>query len=202
MNARVLAAIGVLAVFGPSPDVVFAAPRDATIVVQVDNFADVPREDLAEAESVATRIFEAIGVTFIWAHEEVPFNDPRGLRVHLRLLTRRMAERKISKERIRGDVLGEAITRSRCAYIFVHRISAVAMQALHDYERVLGLAIAHEIGHIVLPTHGHSESGIMGPHVYLRSKYNLVSFTESQGDAIRGLLLRHASSRSGATAQP
>ena len=44
-----------------------------------------------------------------------------------------------------------------------------------DYTRILGLTIAHELGHIVLPTSGHSDSGIMNPHVYLRSKYNLVS---------------------------
>lgn len=197
MNARVLAATGVLALFSPSPRVVFAAPQDAAIVVQVDNFADVPREDLAEAESVATRVFEAIGVTSIWIHEEVPFDDPRGLRVHLRLLSRHMADRKISKERIADDVLGEAVQGSRCAYIFVHRIASIAMQELRDYARLLGLSIAHEIGHIVLPTRGHSGSGIMSPHVYLRSKYNLVYFTEPQGDAIRELLLRH--SRSGVT---
>ena len=63
------------------------------------------------------------------------------------------------------------------------------MQHGHQYTRVLGLVIAHEIGHIVLPTNGHSRVGIMSPHVYLRSKYNLVYFTSEQGEAVRALLM-------------
>lgn len=188
-GARRLNLGSVLAVFGLSlPGVVFAGQREATIVVQVGNYADIPPKDLANAERVANHVYAAIGVRMIWVHDEGPTDDPQDLRVYLRLLSRDMANRKISTERIAGDVLGHAISPSRCAYVFDHRILSVAMQHGHDYARVLGLVIAHEIGHIVLPTNGHSDVGIMSPNVFLRSKYNLVYFTSGQGEAVRALL--------------
>ena len=190
--AAMWSAVSVLAASGfSSPAVASAAQREGTIVVHVDNYAGVPAKDLTKAELIADRVYDAIGVRVIWVHEEAS-DDPPGLRVHLRLLSRDMADRKISKERIPDDVLGQAIPASQCAYILFHRIPHVAVQEGHDYRRVLGLVVAHELGHIVLPTEGHSETGVMNRHVYLRSKYNLVYFTNEQGEAIRGLLMKLA----------
>jgi hypothetical protein len=198
-DARLLTVGGVLTAFSFfSPEVVSADQREPTIVVQVDDYAGIRRADLVDAEMIADRIYQAIGVRVIWVHEEVPPGDPRGLRVHLRLLSRDMAARKIFQERIANDVLGQAVPPSRCAYIFFHRVSAVARQRLTDYARVLGLTMAHEIGHIVLPSAGHSDTGIMNPNVYLRSKYTLVYFTNEQAEAIRALLMKLANNRSSA----
>jgi len=198
-RARLLTLSSLLTAYGiSSPALLFAGQRDATIVVQVDNYAGISRPNLANAELVADRIYEAIGVRLIWVHEEVPPGDLRGVRVHLRLLSRDMATRKISQERIANDVLGQAVPPSRCAYVFFHRVSAVARKQLTDYTRVLGLTMAHEIGHIVLPSAGHSNTGIMNPNVYLRSKYTLVYFTLEQGEAIRALLIKIAMIRSSA----
>src|SRR3970040_2024300 len=42
-----------------------------TIVAQVDDFAEIPREELDAAEQLAARIYESIGVRTIWVHGEV-----------------------------------------------------------------------------------------------------------------------------------
>jgi hypothetical protein len=174
-SARRFSVTGVLAIVCASwAESVFAGQQTGswlgTIVAQVDNYARISPRDLAEAEQLATCIYEAIGVRTIWVHGEVQVQDPRGLRVRVFLLSREMEERKITDERIKKDVLGQAHRPSRGAYIFSHRIAAVAVKRSQDGARVLGLVIAHEMGHIMLPAHSHSETGIMSADVDAWSK--------------------------------
>ena len=164
-----------------------------TIVAQVDDFAEIPREELDAAEQLAARIYESIGVRTIWVHGEVPLQDPRGLRVHVRLLSRTMAERKISKERIKDNVLGQANRPSRSVYVFFHRIPPVAFEHAQDYVRVLGLVMAHEVGHILLPADSHSATGIMSVKADVWSK-SVRYFTAEQGAAICSMLVEGAQS--------
>lgn len=159
-----------------------------TIVVQVDNYTEISARDLAEAEQQATRIYEAIGVQMIWVHGEVSMQDPRGLPVRVLVLSREMAERKIAEEQIKKDVLGQANRPSHWAYIFAHRIVAVAVKRRQPYSRVLGLVIAHEVGHIMLPAYSHSETGIMSADVDVWSK-KVSTFTIQQGAAIRSMFI-------------
>lgn len=190
-SARAIAATCGLIVLALSQETAVAGEWEATIVAQVDDHAEIPPADLIEAESAAAHIYESIGVRVIWVHADVPFDDPRGVRVHVRLLSRTMTDRKIAKEKITSDVLGEAIAAARCAYVFVDRIPPVVFQFGQPYTRVLGLVIAHEIGHILLPGQGHAESGIMSAHVNLWSR-KLVYFTPEQGTEITSLLMRLA----------
>lgn len=162
------------------------AGRELTIVAQIENYARISPRDLAVAEQQAGRVYEAIGVRTIWVHGEVPLQDPRGLPVRVILLPREMAERKIAEERIKNDVLGQANRPSRWAYIFADRIAAVAVKRRQDGARVLGLVIAHEVGHIMLPAHSHSETGIMSGQADVWSK-KLSHFTTEQGAGIRSL---------------
>ena len=47
------------------------------------------------------------------------------------------------------------------ATVFVDRVESVARGAGIDERRVLGLAIAHEIGHVLLNSNTHASSGLM-----------------------------------------
>lgn len=161
---------------------------EPTIVAQVENYARISPRDLAAAEQQAARVYEAIGVRMIWVHGEVPMEDLRGLRVRVLLLPREMAERKIAEERIKNDVLGQANRPSHWAYIFTDRIAAVAVKRKQDGARVLGLVIAHEVGHIMLPAHSHSETGIMSGQAGAWSKKSQ-HFTPEQGAAIRSMFI-------------
>jgi hypothetical protein len=54
-----------------------------------------------------------------------------------------------------------ATRRGVLATIFHDRVQTVAQRAALDYHLLLGRAIAHEVGHLLLPAKGHSASGLM-----------------------------------------
>ena len=155
-----------------------------TLLVRVDNDAKIPAADLAEMEDEVARSFLGVGVQVIWQHGEVALDDSRGMRVHLRLLSRLNAERKIAKERIGNTVLGQTNRPARRVYIFCHRIVEASVKYLHDYTRILGLVVAHELGHVLLPAGSHSDSGIMKGRTNFWGKI-AHEFTPEEGEAIR-----------------
>ena len=158
------------------------------IVVEVDNDARIPAADLAEINEVVARSYLAIGVQVIWEHREVALDDPRGLRVYLRLLSRISADRKIMKERIGNAVLGQTTRPARLVYIFVHRIVEASVKFSHEYTQILGSVVAHELGHVLLPPGSHSESGVMKGRANLWGKI-AHEFTDQEGATIRARLL-------------
>jgi hypothetical protein len=86
------------------------------------------------------------------------------------------------------NVFGLAAREAGRAYIFTHRIASQALRHSDDFRRLLGLIMAHEVGHLVLPPHSHSDDGIMRANIGVRSKSRL-DFTTEQGVAIRSMLL-------------
>lgn len=178
-----LLALFILGALGPA----LAAAQ--TIVVEVENDARMPAEDLAEMERLVGRSYEAIGVRAIWVYGEVPLDDPRGLRVHLRLLSRTRADRKIATERIARDVLGQTNPPARLVYVFTARIVEASVKFAHDYTRILGLVVAHELGHVLLPAGSHADTGVMNGRANLWAKI-AHEFTPEEGEAIRAGLAR------------
>ena len=184
MNRSALHSLATVLVF------VAACPTLATaqtLVVQVDNNARIPAADLAQTENVVGHSFHAISVRVIWEHSEVPLDDLRGRRVHLRLLSRTSADRKIAKERLANAVLGQTVRPARLVYIFCHRIVEASVKYSHEYTRILGLVVAHELGHALLPAGSHSESGVMKGRANLWGKL-AHEFTAEEGEAIRAEL--------------
>jgi hypothetical protein len=157
------------------------------LLVQVDNDARMPAVAVARMEQVAAGSFLRIGVQVIWEHGEVPLDDSRGMRVHLRLLSRANAERKIAKERIGDAVLGQTNRQGRRVYIFSGRIVDESFKYSRDYTLILGLVVAHELGHVVLPAGSHSDAGVMKGRARLRGRIPR-EFTPEEGEAIRELL--------------
>jgi len=142
-----------------------AAAEDSTqtLVLRVFNYAQVPVFDLQAAEEEATRIYHAAGISLVWVNPGAPPNESHRDALHLTvvLLNGVMAQRKIFEDQLGADILGRADQVTRRAYLFSHRISAVAAERSVDVVRVLGRVLAHEIGHMVLPEPGHAERGIM-----------------------------------------
>jgi len=159
-----------------------------TLVVQVDNDARMPAADLAQMEGVVGDSFRAIGVQVIWEHSEVALDDPRGMRVRLRLLSRTRANRKIMLERIGNSVLGQTNRPARLVYIFVRRVVEASVKYSHEYTRILSFVVAHEFGHVLLPAGSHSDSGVMNGRANLWGKI-AHEFTPEEGEAIRARLL-------------
>jgi hypothetical protein len=128
-------------------------------------------------------------VQVIWEYREVALNDPRGLRVHLRLLSRTSGDRKITRERIGRAVLGQTNRPARLVYIFISRIVDASMRFAHNYTHILGLVVAHELGHALLPAGSHSDSGVMKGRANFWGKI-AHEFTPEEGEVIRAALIK------------
>jgi hypothetical protein len=182
-RTRPLSFVAVLMLVGLRP----ALAVGQTVVIQVENDARIPATDLAQMERLVERSYLAIGVRMIWEHGEVALDDQRGLRVHVRLLSRTRADRKITTERIRSDVLAQTNRPGRIVYIFCRRIVEASMKYSHEYTRILGLVVAHELAHVLLPAGSHSDTGVMKGRANLWAKL-AHDFTPEEGAAIRSML--------------
>jgi hypothetical protein len=195
-GGRLLAlGIAVIVFLVSSSEIAFAEQEEAAIVAQIENECGLSQAALNEAEQLAARIYEAIGVRLTWVHRELLFQAQPGLRLRVLLLPRRMADRKIARERIRREVLGQANRPARLVYIFCARIGEASVKYMQEYTRLLGLVLAHEMGHVVLPVSSHLNTGIMREKVDVWSK-TVKYFTAEQGDAIRSMLLPESQTES------
>jgi hypothetical protein len=168
-----------------------AAPglRDATIVLHVVNYAALSRDVLDVAMARVSTVYERIGVRIVWVEGEQSAKALEDGRRHLSilLLSRDMAEKKISADRINDGVLGQAHVSSGRASIFCDRIASTP-GALKHFPIPLGNIIAHEAGHLLLGANSHSRSGIMRPNADVRAPL-LQSFDKTQARTIRTTLM-------------
>jgi hypothetical protein len=157
------------------------------IVIHVDNYARIPDADRSEAEEAVTRIYAKAGVRIAWVtgHDQT---DAPGLHVRVQLLPADMAMKKIRTERLDNSVLGRAARGAGRAFIFIHRIASIALRHRDNFRRLLGVVMAHEVGHLVLPFYGHSDRGIMRANFGVRST-SFHEFTAEEADAIRATLM-------------
>jgi hypothetical protein len=88
-------------------------------------------------------------------------------------------------------VLGQANRPARLVYIFCARIGEASVKYVQEYTRLLGLVVAHETGHVLLPVDSHSDTGIMRAGVDWRTK-TINYFTAEQGELIRSMLIRES----------
>ena len=149
----------------PADPMAATSQGQPTIVLHVINYAALSRDVLDEAKARVASVYEVIGVRTVWVDERGSADQRQDGRLHLTilLLSRDMAEKKISAEGIKDGVLGQAHLPSGRASIFCDRIAT--MPGAPTYFPIpLGDVIAHEVGHLVLGTNSHSRSGIMRAH--------------------------------------
>ena len=142
----------------------------ATIIIRSYNNFGVPAPDLAAAREHAQAILQEAGVNMVWADcwvgDRQPSNAP--LRCHepvggdIVLRLQKTGEGDRSKFVSMGfSLVGTAGAAPFLATVYVDRVESVARGAGIDARRVLGLAIAHEIGHLLLNSNTHATSGLM-----------------------------------------
>jgi hypothetical protein len=83
-------------------------------------------------------------------------------------------------------VLGVAARETGYAFILTPRVIDFADYYFTNRAELLGRVLAHEVGHLVLPVHSHSTTGIMRADLDVRA--TLPGFTPEQGDTIRMLV--------------
>jgi hypothetical protein len=164
-----------------------ARNSDLTIMVQVTNLAGVPEKTLRDAERLAGYVFLKTGVHVNWlaAGPEAGVTD-----IPIRLLRGR------PDQKLHGDAAGfaELVPGNASAGVY-YQVALDAADSLRaDVAGILGAAIAHEIGHVLLNSAAHSRAGIMRPRLgrmeARMAERGELLFTSEEGNTIRESVMR------------
>lgn len=164
--------------------------------VHVENYAAVAPSMIHGAQNQVARIYKAAGVRVTWSTRRDHADCAGTLTIHVLLLSLEMEDRISRNDGVGSMVLAQASQEGRRVHVFWSRVDAhVSRTSLPD---ALGVIIAHELGHVLLPTRGHASAGIMQGTYMMHSSY-LQRFTSDQAAAIRAFITAHApgQSRSG-----
>jgi hypothetical protein len=184
--------------------------RSLTLTIDVYNYAKVDAKTMKDAEKVATRIVRETGVETRWVDisdsgqadlvEERSF-DPT--HITLDVLPRAMGDHLQLSNDVMGLAPGVGPDR-QIVYVFYNRIDRVNGTQLQLEARLDGIyvrtsqtfghAIAHEVGHLLLNTEGHSKTGIMRATWQLDDLRDValgrLFFTSQQAEVIRAEVIR------------
>lgn len=130
-----------------------------SIVLLVDNVARLRESELEAAQALAAAILRTAGLESTWVDCRAPRSAGTAMWVVLGRADR--SERMIARLQRPADLLGMAPLGSGRVYIFPERIRHYAGSKKRSFEAVLGHVLAHEVGHHLLPEHGHADTGIM-----------------------------------------
>ena len=160
-----------------------------TIEVVTVNQARIPRETVKRAEQVATRIFLAAGIRLEWTNTAPDSVEPyretaQQLKIHI------VPDSPMKQAGRRLGVAERLVDNSdRRTFVFYNRIVDLARLNGIDIAPILGHALAHEMGHVLLPYGSHTSQGIMREE-WNRAEFEamargLLTFTAQHTDLIR-----------------
>ena len=150
-----------------------AVPKtEATVVIRTYNYANVASPELATARVEATHIFGRARIAVEWTECRVPGSangaactEPLtpGRHLMLRLVDRTPAN---AADAERVVVLGESMVDREerggvLMTVDLFRVRTIADRAATGVPVLLGRAIAHEIGHLLLGSADHPRLGLM-----------------------------------------
>ena len=158
------------------------------------------------ALDIASSIVSAAAVELIWRHcnepggkgRPAPADQANATHCELPLAPGELALRIVrsgavnepSRELPLGDALIDTRTRGGVlATIYLDRVEWMAQQSGIDPRALLGRAIAHELGHLLMATSAHAGNGLMRPiwlQSEIRRRHNTDwTFRPTEIDAIR-----------------
>jgi hypothetical protein len=125
----------------------------ASVVVAIHDSSGVDTDVLEAAKTRASAVFARAGVAVDWSGADA------GFRVQV-LLRPRNAHAAPGQAQIMGVALA-ADERRAALSLFLDAVTEVARRYGAPVSEVLGIALAHEMGHVLLPPPSHSADGIM-----------------------------------------
>jgi len=174
--------------------------QNLAITVFAYNYARVPGQTLDRAEKEVARILHDVGIETAWRncnpaltdiHQDpncIPEVGPTN--VILRVLPDIAVTPGVSDENTMGLAFGNLASVS---YRWV-REEAAAVGAKPS--EILGVAAAHEIGHLLLGSQSHSQSGIMRARWtsedFQRAPMGTFTFTTEQAEQMRAEVAKRA----------
>ena len=157
------------------------------LAVAIHDYAALAPPVVERAKGVATTIYGRIGVSVKWLDESqvaaelptAPCPDSPTPLIHLRLFGRSLHSRRPP-----GD-LGFAVSGGTLASVLVERVEGVAIRMNQNVGALLGVVMAHEIGHLFLPPNSHA-LGVMAAKIdFSRIEQGGPSFDPDQATMIR-----------------
>ena len=130
------------------------------VTVRVLNPAEIPPKTLQRAEHVATAIFGHAGVEMVWLPCPPCAKDLGPGERWLHLLTR-------GPRQVHEDALGFAVLTperdgaANYGGVYWQQVRQAASTLEADEAALLGAAMAHELGHVLLRSHAHAGTGVM-----------------------------------------
>ena len=165
--------------------------------VRVYNDEGVPESDLSAALKIADAVLQRAGLQAIWQDCTVgsPSRDSSGCDIHttsIDLTLYLVGHLEDHAPNLDSCALGYSLMprggeRATMAYVSYARVRTV--WSVFSTEELLGLAVAHEIGHLLLGTNSHSNDGLMRapwPRKDLEAKHwEKFTFTSEQARQLR-----------------
>jgi hypothetical protein len=148
--------------------------RERKITIETYDFAHIGSKTLAQAEQLATHIFATAGVDARWTsgsiwdttHMASDFSaiSQNQCAANLHLASIRIQLLPQAPNGFSSQALGYALPcaqRGVQVTLYADRLEAVSRVTFAAFHRVLGYALAHEIGHVLLRSSAHEKSGLM-----------------------------------------
>ena len=134
------------------------------------------------AEALVTDIYRQAGVTLAWIYirPDSPVLHKCRLKARIRIVSRSPAHVEREPPHAIGftpSVRGRS--HGSITYVLKHRVRDVARAHGVPEFAVLGAAMAHELGHLLLPSYGHARSGVM------REPFQQLDFTHAERGWLR-----------------
>jgi hypothetical protein len=158
-----------------------------SVVVHIENLAAVPPETIAGARDELAHVYDAAGIRVETSAEPDHDQCAHQLTVHVVLLGGERADRFIRRERVNRRALAQANSDARRVYVFTDRVGPAVDRHAVGRGDALGLVIAHELGHVLLPARDHARTGIMQANYNVYFSYRL-KFTAEESTAMRAFI--------------
>jgi hypothetical protein len=138
-----------------------SSPLRVEISVRIYQRADLPAAARQAAMRIAGEALAAAGVAVSWRECDAACAVPDAGELIVRLLRAADASTGIDR-RVLGDAFVDiAHANGVLATIYVDHVAQLAEASASDMAMLLGRAIAHELGHLLLATNTHSTRGLM-----------------------------------------
>jgi hypothetical protein len=160
-------AVGILAAWGSAEAGQIEAPRRVSVVIRT--YTEVHSEaQIQAARRTAAAILERAGIEVAWRECALTAGPTVGCEVAPRSneLVVRIVRATAAQSTPHFNTLGVAFVdvetgRGALATVYADRVESLAERAAADKAVLLGRAMAHEIGHLLLGTNRHTSHGLM-----------------------------------------
>jgi len=173
------------------------------VVLHLSNAAGVPPPIVAKAEIEVTRVYRDIGVDIEWSRlRSLAGDEPSS--IHIILIPYETGDLQQRPKTVMGAAI-RTEQGTKMAYVFYRRVESEAAQYAFSVAYVLACAIAHEVGHLLLPDSRHSTAGLMRAcwdrDDFRRADMGQLRFVPEQAGLIRARLQPAAEEQRGDSAR-